>query len=72
MPAVVGMARSEYTALADVAAAIGRRRAEEVREMRAALVRGDPSEALRLLRVYTGLEEGDVGDESDRPTARLN
>ena len=48
--------QTAYRSLAAAASEVGRRRADQVRQMRAALLRGDEAEALRLLRIYAGLQ----------------
>ena len=66
------MSTSDYRALAEAALAVGRRRAERLDEIRAALIEGENERALSLMRVYVGIEEGRRGDKSNRSDSGLH
>lgn len=57
-------------ALAEAALSVAHRRAKLLDRVTAALVEERTEDALRLMRVYCGLEEEDA--ESDRTPARLD
>jgi hypothetical protein len=53
-----------HRALAEAALSVARQRAEQLREIRLALASGDESAALKMMRIYVGLEDEEQGDRA--------
>ena len=59
------MADPAYRALAEAALAVAKRRAELLDRIRSALLGKDDFRALRLMRIYAGIDEAKHGEEED-------
>ncbi len=60
------MSRAHHKALAEAALVVGRRRAERLDEIRAALLQGEEARALALMRIHVGIDEEPNDEEGDR------
>ena len=59
------MADPAYRALAEAALAVAKRRADLLEKIRSALLENEDRRALRLMRVYVGIDEGKNDEEED-------
>ena len=66
------MAAPEYHAAAQALLRAARRREKKLDEIRHALLEGETARAVRLMRIYTGIDGEANGQESDRPRPSLN
>ncbi len=66
------MAASEYRAAAEAILRLSRERAKKLDEIRRALLQGDDAQALRLMRIYTGIDQEPGDEASDRTGQSLH
>ena len=66
------MGDAQTRALVRAAMDVGQSRADQLNQIRAALVKGDDKSALALMRLYTGLDEEQDGEQSNRTGSSLD
>ena len=66
------MPAPEYKAAAEAILRISRKRAKKLDEIRRALLQGNDAQALRLMRIYTGIDQEPGDEESDRTRQSLH